>query len=515
MDPQPLSPSALQVVPSASALAAEWTEQREAFIRKNYCGDAPDPVVDAFLHICRRRGLAPEEKQIYLIKRGGKWVPQTSIDGQRLIAERTRVYAGSDEPVYTPSGAKLTNNKPYPEKASVTVWKLVEGVRCPFTASAHWEEFNTGEFLWQSHPHVMLAKCAESQALRKAFPADLGGLYTAEETSQDESPQPRSNPEPRAAVRDVKPEQPKPLKPPAAGSRYAMQALHATAHDKGITHEQLHDLAVAAYGVPSLTECDPGQLKGLRDVIVAANDYDAIIDTIAIAMAIDDLDDVETVDSFVTEIHDDMGTPDRVKDFLFYVCGRVRSRIRNRQSEIVDVASGEIHAQTAPSVAGRAAPSAKGDDTPGDAITRPPRVAPHNAQDAPSQERPHTQGDDTLSEVAARPGPVQTASDDPDDDERALFAWRDQIDAAYTETHPQRRATAIAALFNAAGDDWRWWVPLMQRAPSLTVLNQAHDAAGKNPAIRPHYGVVSAYNERHEHLTKSATQANPSRRRAS
>ena len=61
-------------------------------------------------------------------------------------------------------------------------------IRCSFTSSAYWDEYTTGKNLWVTLPHVMLAKCAESQALRKAFPADLSGIYTIEEMGQAENP---------------------------------------------------------------------------------------------------------------------------------------------------------------------------------------------------------------------------------------------------------------------------------------------------------------------------------------
>ena len=76
-----------------------------------------------------------------------------------------------------------------PQAATVTVYRLIGGHRCAFTATARWVEYKQ-EFngklvgLWEKMPFQMLAKCAESLALRKAFPNELSGLYTHEEMSQ-------------------------------------------------------------------------------------------------------------------------------------------------------------------------------------------------------------------------------------------------------------------------------------------------------------------------------------------
>ena len=71
-----------------------------------------------------------------------------------------------------------------PNKATVTVYKMLEGQRLPFTATARWSEYYPGEkigFQWRTKPYLMLGKCAESLALRKAFPKLLSGMYSAEE----------------------------------------------------------------------------------------------------------------------------------------------------------------------------------------------------------------------------------------------------------------------------------------------------------------------------------------------
>ena len=71
---QEVQNNGLSVVSPSSVISAdEWNERRVRFVIQNYCGDAPAPEADAFITICKRRGLAPEEKQIYLIPRAGKW----------------------------------------------------------------------------------------------------------------------------------------------------------------------------------------------------------------------------------------------------------------------------------------------------------------------------------------------------------------------------------------------------------------------------------------------------------
>lgn len=146
---------------------------------------------DAFLCAAKRYQLNPLANQIYArLQERTEKNPRSvtymaQIDGYRLIADRTGVYAGNDDPVY--------DNEQHPKKATVTVYKIVEGQRCPFTASARWDQYFPGErqgFMWKKMPHLMLGKCAEALALRKAFPAELSGLYIAEEMHQADTPAP-------------------------------------------------------------------------------------------------------------------------------------------------------------------------------------------------------------------------------------------------------------------------------------------------------------------------------------
>jgi phage recombination protein Bet len=154
-------------------------------IKSQIAVGATDGELALFIKHCERTGLDPLSRQIYCIKRGNKATIQVSIDGFRVIAERSGDYAGQSEPVYT------YDDKGELVSAKVTVfkWKGSTRYECA-TGVAFLREYrqeNGG--LWNKMPHIMLAKVAEALALRKAFPQDLSGLYSPDEMSSVEAEQ--------------------------------------------------------------------------------------------------------------------------------------------------------------------------------------------------------------------------------------------------------------------------------------------------------------------------------------
>ena len=158
-------------------------------VKETIAREASDDELMLFLSLAQRSGLDPFSRQIYLIERrtnrNGQWVttrmPQTGIDGLRLIADRTGNYAPGRAPtfVYDADGRL--------ESATAYVMKFARGTWLEVAATAHYAEYvqlkkdgQPNQF-WSDKPHIMLAKCAEALALRRAFPADLSGLYTADE----------------------------------------------------------------------------------------------------------------------------------------------------------------------------------------------------------------------------------------------------------------------------------------------------------------------------------------------
>lgn len=254
------------------------SEKRLQMVRDKFANGAPQDEFSLFIEFCKAKNLDPLQRQVYLIprwdskKNANVWSIQTSIDGYRAIADRTGAYAGSDDAVFTESGQKVWE-KPRPDTAKVTVWKMVQGQRCPFTATARWDEYYQEKSpLWGKMPHTMLAKCAESLALRKAFPEQLSGVYTDTEMEQAGMPvetpprpaqtatvthQPTQPTQPTATVTEVVDTetgeiievQSRPVSNEPKATERQIKFLHAIAKDKGLTHDDLHEMAVKAYGV--------------------------------------------------------------------------------------------------------------------------------------------------------------------------------------------------------------------------------------------------------------------------
>ena len=189
----------LQKVNKKQAIEIDFTPEQVQLLKSQIAPKATNDELKLFFNQCKRTGLDPFSRQIYAIHRK-KWnadkkcyedkmTIQTSIDGFRVIAERSGDYAGQDEPIFNEIDGKLVSCK-------VTVYRFKSAqkysipTRYPAAVGvAYWDEFKqtdngkvTG--MWAKMPHTMLSKVAEAIALRKAYPQDLSGLYTNEEMDQ-------------------------------------------------------------------------------------------------------------------------------------------------------------------------------------------------------------------------------------------------------------------------------------------------------------------------------------------
>jgi phage recombination protein Bet len=183
-----------------SALARLDDEKRELLAR-TLCNGASRDELDLFFNICERTGLDPFARQIYAVRRydrkAGREVMQTqvSIDGFRLVAQRSGEYAGQTAVAYCGTDGRWVDvwlNEEPPAAARVGVYRkgFVEAVVATALFREYAQRSKDGYLtgMWGKMPTVMIAKCAEALALRKAFPAELSGLYTPEEMAQADNP---------------------------------------------------------------------------------------------------------------------------------------------------------------------------------------------------------------------------------------------------------------------------------------------------------------------------------------
>ena len=205
-----------------------FTPQQIAALQQLGVSGASDGDLAVFFHQSQRTGLDPFARQIYMIGRNA-WNPdtrqneirqtiQTGIDGFRLIGRRSadaarHTLAVSDSFWCGADGVWVDvwlSPEP-PMAAKVTVYR--NGGAFPGLAllSEYAGRKKDGSLtkMWAEKPALMLAKCAEALAWRRAFPQDLSGLYTADEMSRADQERPpvaaaqQATPAPAMSLRDA------------------------------------------------------------------------------------------------------------------------------------------------------------------------------------------------------------------------------------------------------------------------------------------------------------------------
>lgn len=248
-----------------------WTQSQIDLVKTQVCHGITNDELKYFYHVCNRTGLDPFARQIYAVKRydsrsgGEKMTIQTSIDGFRLIAERSGKYGGQLGPFWCGSDGIWTDfwiKKEPPLAAKVGVVR--HDFKDPLWGSARTISYmQTGKSgplgLWSKMPELMIAKCAEALALRRAFPLELSGIYTTDEMSQAEP------------VKSTKDAEPTVVESTLIDNSSSQELLHLTELAKlstvGYTQDQKKTWSLATFGTDKWSEVASKSIDEINDYI--------------------------------------------------------------------------------------------------------------------------------------------------------------------------------------------------------------------------------------------------------
>lgn len=204
--------TAIAIQQSSAIPALMMDEQELAHVLQTsmYPGAAM-PSIKMVVAYCRAAQLDPMQKPVHIVPmwdKNSKSMRDVIMPGvglYRTQAARTGEYAGVSEPEFGPDvtekvgGIEMT----YPKWCKVIVKRLLQnGVMAEFPALEYWREnyatagkdSEAPNAMWKKRPYGQIAKCAEAQALRKAFP-EIGSQPTAEEMEGKEFIEPTSQPQ--------------------------------------------------------------------------------------------------------------------------------------------------------------------------------------------------------------------------------------------------------------------------------------------------------------------------------
>lgn len=182
-----------------------FNRARVELIKDQIAKGCTDLELEMFLMTCNRTGLDPFSRQVYMIRRWNKDATtpdkkvatiQISIDGFRAIASAHPDYAGQTPTMFCGKDGKWVevwtgdaSKGEFPFAAKVGIYR--KGYSEATYAIAKWDSYvqtyeNKNDIapMWRKFPELMLGKCGEAQALRKAFPKQLSGFYTPDEMAQ-------------------------------------------------------------------------------------------------------------------------------------------------------------------------------------------------------------------------------------------------------------------------------------------------------------------------------------------
>jgi phage recombination protein Bet len=174
-------------------------DEKRDLLKRTICKGATDDELELALAVAGRMGLDPFARQVAFIKRWDSsekrqvMTIQPTIDGARLLAQRSGRYGGQLGPWWCGKDGTwvevwLEDGPPAAAKIGVinTQW------REPLFAIARFDSYCAKKdgrpvALWATMPDLMIAKCAEMLALRRAFPAEFSDFTDDEQFAVQET----------------------------------------------------------------------------------------------------------------------------------------------------------------------------------------------------------------------------------------------------------------------------------------------------------------------------------------
>ncbi len=155
-------------------------------------GDVTDQDIVQFISICKYNQFNPFLNEAYLVKYGNA-PAQMIVSKEGLIkrADACEEYQGMRGGVIIQRGDEVLELEgSFYLRSDILVggWAEVwrEDRKFPFISKVNLDEYDTKKSTWNQIKSTMIVKVAKVQALREAFPAQLGAMYTAEEVIEKE-----------------------------------------------------------------------------------------------------------------------------------------------------------------------------------------------------------------------------------------------------------------------------------------------------------------------------------------
>lgn len=181
-------------------------EELFSVLRNSLYVGAQDESIKMVIGYCKATNLDPMQKPVHIVPmycstgqkdskgddiKSKRDVVMPGIGLYRIQAARSGEFAGTSEPEFGEDITEIIDGITitFPQWCRVTVKRLMSnGVVAEFTSKEFWKEnyatkskdSKAPNAMWAKRPYAQLAKCAEAQALRKAFP-EVGSQPTADE----------------------------------------------------------------------------------------------------------------------------------------------------------------------------------------------------------------------------------------------------------------------------------------------------------------------------------------------